>query len=456
METFFNTLIILVVIGASLFFLYPPEDRIKLGLDLQGGVEVLLKADIPAGASLEQSQDTIDKIITILENRVNEFGLSNVLISPLGSDRILVQLPGTTNTEEARSLIGQTALLEFKEVVQAGLSPDDNLSTSSPFEEVLRDREGIPYIVKAEASLTGAALADARMQVNTSQNLNTLSQGANYVALRFTDEGGREFTKMINSMQVNDRLAIVLDGVIQSAPSITQGIKDAARNRGPLFDATIEGSFSVLEAQQLAIVLRAGALPVDISIIQELTVGPILGKDAIERGQTTIVIGFILVLIYMLVIYRWWGLVADFALLLNMLIIFGAMAIFGADLTLPGIAGLLLTIGMTVDANVIIFERIKEEWRLGKSPNASLRDGFKKSLSTVLDANITTLAAAGIMFTVGTGPIKGFAITLSLGILGSLFCALFVSRFLLTVTGLGSRAPGNVKPGSDPMVKHAT
>lgn len=444
LENWVSVSIITAVIGVALFFLYPPEERIKLGLDLQGGVEVILQAQMPANASLYESEDTIDRIITILDNRINEFGLSNVVISKLGIDRILVQMPGTDNPGEARSLIGQTALLEFKKVLQVGISRDDKLTPASPLQEILHDKDGIPYLVEVEPQLTGAALADAQMQVRTAQGLDTLNQGRFYISLRFNQDGAREFTDAMNRLTTNDRIAIVLDGVIQSAPSITQSIKDAARNQGTLFEATIEGQFTQAEARQIAIVLRAGALPVDISIIQELTVGPTLGRDAIQRGQTTILIGFGLVLLYMVFVYRAWGFVADFALLLNMLIIFGALSIFQAALTLPGIAGLLLTIGMTVDANVIIFERIKEERKLGKSPHAALRDGFKKSLSTVLDANITTLAAAGILFIVGTGPIKGFAVTLGLGILGSLFCALFVTRFLLESTGLGLRTPGKV------------
>ena len=442
MENWFSALVIIAVIGVALFFLYPPGDRLRLGLDLQGGVEVTLQADIAKGATQAESEDTVDRIITILGNRINEFGLSNVLITKLGIDRILVQMPGTTNPAEARSLIGQTALLEFKKVIKAGSGPSENLVTSSPLEQVLRDKKDIPYIVEADPPLTGAALDDAQMQVRSKRNLQTLNQGEFYISLRFNQDGAREFTDMINAMNTGDRLAIVLDGVIQSTPSITQGIKDAARNQGTLYNATIEGQFSLEEARQIAIVLRAGALPVDISILQENTVGPTLGADAIQRGQFTILVGFILVLLYMLIVYRFWGLIADFALLLNMLIIFGALAIFQAALTLPGIAGLLLTIGMTVDANVIIFERIREERRLGKTPHAALRDGFKKSLSTVLDANLTTLASSAILFTIGTGPIKGFAVTLGLGILGSLFCALFVSRYLLDATGLGLRTPG--------------
>ncbi len=443
-NNWFSFLIIVAVIGIGGFFLYPPEEKVKLGLDLQGGVEVLLQADIPSSASQFESEDTMSRIITILENRVNEFGLSNAIITQLGTDRVLVQVPGTQNVDEARTLIGRTALLEFKKVIQAGISPEDTLSTSSPLEQVIFDSDGVPFIVDVDAALTGGALSDAREQTRTAQSLDALQQGQNYVSLRFNDDGARAFASLINSMAANQRLAIVLDGIVQSAPGIQQSLITAA-NSGPVFDAEISGQFTFTEARQLAIILRAGALPVDVSVIQELTVGPTLGQDAIQRGQTTILIGFGLVLLYMLFVYRLWGIVADFALMLNMLIIFGTMSIMGADLTLPGIAGLLLTVGMTVDANVIIFERIKEERRLGKSAHASLRDGFQKSMSAVLDANITTLAAAAILYGVGTGPIKGFAVTLGLGILGSLFCALFVTRFLLEVTGVGRKVPGKLK-----------
>jgi len=446
-NNWFSFLIIVAVIAVGVFFLYPPEEKVKLGLDLQGGVEVLLQADIPNSASQFESEDTMSRIITILENRVNEFGLSTAVITQLGTDRVLVQVPGTQNVDEARTLIGRTALLEFKKVIQAGNSPLDSLTTSNPLEQIIFDREGIPFIVEADAALTGGALSDAREQTRTAQNLDSLTQGQNFVSLRFNDEGARDFAALINSMAPNQRLAIVLDGIVQSAPGIQQSLISAAGG-GPVFDAEISGQFDFSEARQLAIILRAGALPVDVSVIQELTVGPTLGQDAIQRGQTTILIGFGLVLLYMLFVYRLWGIVADFALLLNMLIIFGTMAIMGADLTLPGIAGLLLTVGMTVDANVIIFERIKEERRLGKSAHASLRDGFQKSMSAVIDANITTLAAAAILYAVGTGPIKGFAITLGLGIIGSLFCALFVTRFLLEATGLGRKVPGKLKKDS--------
>jgi len=444
MQNWLSVLIIVAVIGVSLLFLYPPEERIKLGLDLQGGVETILQAQVSQNATAAEAEDTVERIITILDNRVNEFGLSNTTITKLGAERILVQMRGTENPAAARSLIGQTALLEFKKVIEVGAGPDAQLQPGSPLEEVLYDDQGVPYLVEVDPVLTGAALADASMQVNSSQQVSLHQQGRYYVQLRFNDRGGIDFANAINALAVNDQMAIVLDGVVQSAPAITQGIKDAARNQRAVYDATITGDFTLEEARQIAIVLRAGALPVDVSIIQENTVGPTLGQDAIQRGQLTILIGFGLVLVYMLLTYRLWGVVADFVLLLNMLIIFGALSIFQAALTLPGIAGLLLTIGMSVDANVIIFERVKEERRAGKTPQASLRDGFAKSLSTVLDANITTLAAAAILFTVGTGPIRGFAITLGLGILGSLFCALFVTRFLLDATGLGRRAPGKL------------
>jgi protein-export membrane protein SecD len=460
-ENLVSILVILGVLVTAFLFIWAPWENdwppweegnvnIKLGLDLQGGVEAVLQANVPSGSSVDENQDLIDRTLTILNNRVNEFGLAEVLITQLGEDRILVQIPGTQNTEEARSLIGQTALLEFKKVIRAGTSVTDNLVPASPLEEVLEDQNGIPFLVEVDAALTGGALADARVNVNQ-QTVGDFS-GRYSVNLSFTDEGARDWTDMINSMSADDRIAIVLDGVIQSAPGLQQSLIDTARSQ--IVDSSIitNSAFTQSEANQIAVVLRAGALPVDIDIIQELTVGPTLGADAIERGRNTILIGFALVLIYMLVVYRGWGFIADFALLLNMFIIFGAMSIMDAALTLPGIAGLLLTIGMTVDANVIIFERIKEERRLGKTPHAALRDGFKKSLSTVLDANITTLAAALILFAVGTGPIRGFAITLGLGILGSLFCALFVTRFLLEFTGLGRRAPVKTETNSDVSV----
>jgi preprotein translocase subunit SecD len=280
-----------------------------------------------------------------------------------------------------------------------------------------------------------------------------------YISLSFNQEGAEQFVEALRHLKGDnpdtpqnegDLLAIVLDNTIYSAPRITKSIKDAAAQgwRSVQNSTTISGQFTKEEATRIAIVLRAGALPVAVKIAEENTVGPTLGSDSIKRGMITIVIGFILILLYMPIYYRGLGVVAGVALILNMLIVFASLVIFNATLTLPGIAGIILTIGMTVDANVIIFERIKEERRTGKSPLASVRAGFEKSLSTLLDANITTLLTALILLLIGTGPIKGFAITLGIGVVGSLYCALVASRLLLEKAGFAEHIPVKVETKS--------
>jgi len=242
--------------------------------------------------------------------------------------------------------------------------------------------------------------------------------GGAVVNFQFNLEGARRFAR-ITGENIGERLAIVLEGKVRSAPVIRARIYD----RG-----VIEGNFTFQEARDLAIVLRAGALPVEIEIEEERTVGPSLGKDLINRGKWAILIGGIAVVVFMVVYYSGAGLIADIALALNLLFIMAALAGLRATLTLPGIAGIALTVGMAVDANIIIFERIREEWRLGKTPRSAVEAGYQRSLWTILDANITTLIAAAILFQVGTGPIRGFAVTLTLGIFSSLFTALFVTR----------------------------
>jgi len=443
-------LTILAVLIASVIFVFLPSFtgsakkmiNINLGLDLQGGSRLTLQAQIPEGTSMQEAGDIIDRVITILNNRVNQYGMTNPVIRRAGTDRVVVELPGTKDIAEARQLIGRTALLEFLKVVEAG-TKGDVLEPSSLSEEVLYDRDQNPYIVEREPLLTGAALSDARVRTRTTP---TQGQGPLYIALSFNSEGAKRFRDVINQLNVHDRLAIVLDNTIYSAPEITQSIKDAAARQSSLRNAEITGRFTADEARLLAIVLRAGSLPVEVKIIQENTVGPSLGKDSIRRGIISIVTGFILVIIYMFLRYRWLGLVGNLALILNMFIMFGALAAFRATLTLDGIAGIILTIGMTVDANVIIFERIKEELRAGKGNAPAVKAGFQKSLSAIFDANLTTLAVALILLLMGTGPVKGFAVTLTIGIIGSLFCALFFSKFLLDTTGLAQRVAVKIKP----------
>ncbi len=443
-------LAILAVMVAAVIFIFLPSFsgskekalNINLGLDLQGGSRLTLEAQIPEGASMQESGDIIDRVITILNNRVNQYGMTNPAIRRAGTNRVVVELPGTKEITEARQLIGRTALLEFRKVIDAG-KKGDILEPTSLSEEVLYDREGNPYLVEREPMLTGAVLNDARVRTRTTP---AQGQGPLYIELSFNSEGAKIFRDVINRLDVRDRLAIVLDNTIYSAPEISQGIKDEAARTSSIRNAEITGRFPTDEARLLAIVLRAGALPVEVDIVQESSIGPSLGKDSIQRGIISIITGVILVIIYMFLRYRWLGLVGNLALVLNMFIMFGALAAFKATLTLDGIAGIILTIGMTVDANVIIFERIKEEFRAGKSSGPAVKGGFQKSLSAIFDASLTTLAVAFILLLMGTGPVKGFAVTLSIGIIGSLFCALFFSRFLLDTTGLTQRVEVTVKP----------
>lgn len=445
--------VLLVIVGslALLYPFWPLKDVVPLGLDLQGGVRLVLQAQDVSGMSASQKQDTLDRVITILNNRVDQYGMANAEIKRMGTDRILVNLPGTKDPAAARTLIGQTAMLEFHKVIEAGTSPNSDLIPSSSSQEVLYNRDHIPYIVETEPLLTGAALSDAR--VRTSQSMQ--NAGQLYIAMTFNQQGAQQFVEALRKLKGDnpdtpqnegDLLAVVLDNVIYSAPRITQSIKDAAAKgwRNVQSTTTISGKFTKEEATRIAIVLRAGALPVAVKVVEENSVGPTLGNDSIRRGMMTIIIGFILIMLYMPVYYRMLGIVADAALVLNMLILFASLVVFHATLTLPGIAGIILTIGMTVDANVIIFERIKEERRTGKSPLASVRTGFEKSLSALLDANITTLLTALILLLVGTGPVKGFAITLGIGVVGSLYCALVASRILLEKAGFAEHIPVRV------------
>jgi preprotein translocase subunit SecD len=437
--------VLLVAIGA-LYLVYPfwpLQDVVQLGLDLQGGVRMVLEGEGVDEMSADLRAETINRLITIIDNRINQYGLANTEVRKFGGDRILVSLPGAADPQAARQLIGQTALLEFRRVIEAGSTPLDDLAPRSSAQEVLKNRDDVPFLVGREILLTGAALSDA--SVRTSQSLT--AAGQYQIALEFTQEGAQEFARILLQLGTGERLAIILDNTVYSAPVIQESIVQVARSqgwRGVQDGSSISGINDADEARILAIALRAGALPVAIRIVDEETVGPTLGDDSIRRGMMTIAIGFLVILIYMMVFYRVLGVVANVALILNMLIVFGALVLFRAVLTLPGIAGIILTIGMTVDANVIIFERIKEERRTGKSPLAAVRSGFEKSLSTLLDANITTLITALILLLLGTGPIRGFAITLGIGVVGSLFCALVASRLLLEKAGFSKFIPARV------------
>jgi len=379
--------------------------------------------DLPEKESAHIKRLAADQALETIRNRIDQFGVSEPDIRHQGENRILIQLPGIKDTKRAKMLIGRTALLEFKLLDETGditAALNGNVPPGSELLYEVKEDLGTnrttrtPYLVQKRTLLTGAYLTDARVEIDSQYN-------EPYVSIQFDKKGGRIFSQ-ITEQNVKKRLAIVLDNKIYSAPVIQEKISGGA--------ARITGSFTMDQARDLAIALRAGALPAPVKVIEERTVGPSLGADSIRKGLLSMFIGGILVVIFMIIYYKGSGVIADIALLLNIVIIAGGLAGFQATLTLPGIAGIILTIGMAVDANVLIFERIREEMNLGKTPRASVEAGFNRATLTILDANVTTLIAALVLFQFGTGPVKGFAVTLSLGVLASLFTALILSRLI--------------------------
>lgn len=366
-------------------------------------------------------QMAADQALETIRNRIDQFGVSEPDIRSQGENRILIQLPGVKDTERAKDLIGKTALLEFRLLDETSDLESALKGSIPPGSEILYQvtedadtKRSIkkPFLVQKRSLLTGAYLTDARVQIDSQYN-------ESYVSLNFDKKGARIFER-ITEENVKKRLAIILDRTVYSAPVIQEKISGG--------QARITGSFSTEEARDLAIVLRAGALPAPVHFIEERTVGPSLGSDSIRKGLISMLVGGIAVILFMIIYYKGSGLIADLALMLNIILIAGGLAGFQATLTLPGIAGIILTIGMAVDANVLIFERIREEMRLGKTPIAALNAGYDRATLTILDANVTTLIAALVLFQFGTGPVKGFAVTLSLGVLASLFTALILTR----------------------------
>ncbi len=364
---------------------------------------------------------TLDQAIKTIRNRIDQFGVTEPDIRKQQDYRIQVQLPGLKDPERAIQVLGQTAHLEFKiaddeaDMAQAQkgvLPPGDELSYIHKANPDGTETK-TPIVLRADAVMTGENIADA----NTS--FNSFNQP--YVTLTFDSKGARDFDR-ITGENVKKRMAIVLDGKVYSAPTIQERIMGGR--------ASITGHFTVEEARDLAIVLRAGALPAPVKVLEERSVGPSLGQESIDKGIYAALTGGVIVVLFMAVYYSFAGIVADIVLVFNILLIMAGLASFGATLTLPGIAGIILTIGMAVDANVLIFERIREELRRGMSVREALNEGYSRATLTILDANLTTIIAAVILYQFGTGPIRGFAVTLSLGILASMFTAIFVSRIL--------------------------
>jgi len=367
-----------------------------------------------------------------IRNRVDQFGVAEPSIQQQGDNRILVQLPGVQDPARAKALIGKTALLEFKmlderadpEAAVRGSVPEgDELLYQKRIDKESGQERKTPFVVQKKTLLTGRDLSTARVSIdqNTSEP---------YVSVEFNAAGAKAFGDLTEA-NVGKRLAIILDGNIHSAPVI--------RERIPSGRAQITGGFTTQEATDLAIVLRAGALPAPVTVLEERTVGPSLGADSIRKGLWSTVTAALAVIVFMLIYYRLSGLIADVALALNLLILMAAMAGFHATLTLPGIAGVVLTIGMAVDTNILIFERIREELRGGKTVRASIDAGFSRAFRTVIDTHVTVLVSAAILYQFGTGPVKGFAVSLAIGILASLFTAVFFTRLIFDLLYMGPR-----------------
>ncbi len=490
--------IIVAVVVASVVLAIPPREKVHLGLDLQGGLHLLLEVQVdkaiertlerraealrrdlvakgltvvavepnglqglrlvfskppersvveevvrnqdPSSEVRQQAPEVwlynvsateiqhfrasaVDQALEKIRNRIDAFGVSEPSISREGTQRIVVQLPGLTDTKRAIDLIGKTAQLELKMVHSQASSPT---ATPPPGTQLLFMKKKDPrsgqlvdagaYFVERRAAVSGDMLADARAVPDQ-------SSGQYYVLMRL-DSRGKKIFERVTRDNVGRAMAIVLDDTIFSAPVIQEPI--------PGGEARITGNFTPEEARDLAIVLREGALPAPVTIVENRAVGPSLGSDSIVEGVRAAVLGSSLVVVFLLVYYRLSGLVATVALGLNFVIIMGVLAMpgLGATLTLPGIAGIILTLGMAVDANVLIFERVREELRNGKSPRAAVEAGFARAFSAILDANATTIVAAIVLFQFGTGPVKGFAVTLTIGIAVSMFTAIFVSRMI--------------------------
>src|SRR5882724_5094979 len=492
--------LVLVVVAVSVWYLYPLKSSINLGLDLQGGIHLMLgvEADRHVASQTDRAaedlktalerkgiavkriaregntairvelaspqswndartvvaefspfdrrdddqaagtfrlvmnerrisqlrDDAIRQGLETIRNRIDQFGVSEPTITRQGSDQILIQLPGVQDPARAKALIGKTALLEFR-LLDERTSVEQALAGQLPeTSEILYRREvdkqtkaerKIPYVVQKRRLLTGAELTRAEVQADPN------SMGNWQVAIEFTATGARIFGE-VTEQNVGKHLAIILDGNVYSAPRINERI--------PGGRAVITGQFAIEEARDLAIVLRAGALPAPVVVLEERTVGPSLGADSIRQGLFAITASAAVVFVFMLFYYRMSGLIADVALGLNLLLLFACMAAFGATLTLPGLAGIALTVGMAVDTNILIFERIREELRLGKTPRASIEAGFRRALRTIIDTHLTVMGTAVILYNFGTGSVKGFAVSLFVGLAASLFTAYFFTRLL--------------------------
>ncbi len=513
---------IVIFICVTAFYLAPlaipnlPEwwakNKLKLGLDLRGGMQILLEVDT-SELSVDDASGAVDQNIKIIRERIDQFGVAEPSIQKMGENRIMVQLPGVSNYEAAENLIKQTAMLEFKLVVTGeeakkvldtvDLNISNNLSFfpklaeldkkdksiladkadsvkagSGVFSSLVRPGEvdfevqysdvrliqdlladslfqqAVPmgyqlaldkadtesaradrilHVLSSAVELSGADLAKAKVEYGSSTSTDPRIANKPYISIEMKREGSRKFER-VTADNTGKRLAIVLDGVVYSAPNIQERISGGR--------AQITGKFTSSEANELAIVLNTGNLIAPIKPISTSIIGATLGSDSIRSGSMAGIVGLIAVVFFMLVYYKLCGFIADFVLVFNVGFILAMLTAFGATLTLPGIAGMILTIGMAVDANVLIYERIREELDQGKTPRSAVDAGYKRAVITVWDANLTTLIAAAVLYYFGTGPIRGFAVTLAIGIIGSMFCAIVFVRSILdtfVITGTSKK-----------------
>ena len=403
----------------------------------------LLRARLSPAEAESIRKFALQQNITTLRNRVNELGVAEPVIQQQGLNRIVVQLPGVQDTARAKEILGATATLEYRMVYG---TPEEALTAAQggrvPVNAKLyTERNGQPILLDRQIIVTGDQIVDAASTID--------ENGGPAVTVRLDGNGGRRMSKVTRD-NIGKPMAVVfienrtetryVDGQPQRTTKRVEEVINVATIRDHFsnrFQTT--GLDSTAEARDLALLLRAGALATPIQIVEERTVGPSLGRDNIDQGFSAVLLGFGLVMVFMAVYYRLFGVVADLALALNLVLIVAVLSLLQATLTLPGIAGIVLTVGMAVDANVLIFERIREELRAGGTPQASIHSGYEKALSTIADANITTLIAAVVLFSFGTGPIKGFAVTLSIGILTSMFTAIMGTRAVINLVYGGRR-----------------
>ncbi len=431
--------VVAVLLAVAAYFIYPPGSSTRLGLDLRGGLSVILEAQ--DSARIPRTDDGMDQTVSIINDRINRLGVAEALVERQGAWKISVQLPGIENEEEALAVIGKTAVLEFYDVQDLGTSfatevdalkeAGVDAESKLPAEKRLirwpaRDptQQDRFYLVTAAPAVTGSGLDAAQVGFDTNNQPK--------VDMQFKADGAQAFgdvtEKLAQRGQVmgqDQLLAIVLDGVIESAPRVTERI-DGGR-------AEITGRFTLAEAKNLVLVLQTGALPIELEVIEERSIGATLGKASLDQALYAGLVGLILVAIYMIAYYRLLGLVADVALLIYAVLFWGILNAIHATLTLPGIAGMILTLGMAVDANVIIFARIREEVQAGKSIRTAMDAGFRKALTAILDSNVTTLITAVILFWAATWGVRGFALTLGIGVVLSMFTAIIVTRTFLSL-----------------------